>query len=377
MQKREFLTIFEDARKLSNYKKKIVENIKSHNLPVVVFGAAEMAKVVTEELKFFGVDVFGYAVDEEYYQPNQTYLGLPVFNFDVVSRESDKYVFVLGVGAKSGSEVRANKFMNDKNFLHYQILSGEGDFFGYNYILENQDKFFETYNMLSDELSRQTMIAYLITHITDNPTDIANFVQSDEYFNEITRPAVCGGEGSFIDCGAYNGDTVKKFIDFVGGNYKKIFAVEPDPSNFEKLKKFVEENDHKNVECFDCGVWNEQGVLYFSGSRGTTSRISENGSMELTLNTIDNIVGNEKITLIKMDIEGAELNALKGAAQTLERFKPTLAISVYHKKDDLITIPQFIKSIYKDCKFYIRKYDKVHSLWELDLYAVPNKGVLK
>ena len=130
-------------------------------------------------------------------------------------------------------------------------------------------------------------------------------------------------------------------------------------------------NSYKNIECFNCGVWNEKGTLYFQEASGTTSRISENGSMALKLDTIDDIVGDEKISLIKMDIEGAELNALRGAVKTLKRCRPILAISVYHRQDDLITIPQFIKSIYENCKFYIRKYDKIHPLWELDLYAVP------
>lgn len=178
--------------------------------------------------------------------------------------------------------------------------------------------------------------------------------------------------GGFVDCGAYDGDTVEGFINFASGNYKKIFAIEPDPSNFEKLKEFVNRNSYKNIECFNCGVWNEKGTLYFNEASGTTSRISENGSMALKLDTIDDIVGDEKISLIKMDIEGAELNALKGAVKTLKYSRPVLAISVYHRQEDLITIPQFIKSIYKNCKFYIRKYDNIHPLWELDLYAVPD-----
>ena len=72
-----------------------------------------------------------------------------------------------------------------------------------------------------------------------------------------------------------------------------------------------------------------------------------------------------------MDVEGAELSALRGAVNTLKRCKPALALSVYHRKEDLITIPQFIKSIYKDCKFYLRQYRKI-DLADLDLYVIPD-----
>lgn len=193
MQKSEFLSVFEDARDTRDYARVVVEKIKSHGLPIIVFGASRKAEIVTRELKRFNVEVLGYAVDEEFYKPNQTYLGRPVFNFDVISREPGKYVFVLGMaGGKIDNIQRIDDFFKDKKIISYRIL-GLDSVFGYDYICENQNKFFETYSMLSDDLSRQTMMAYLKTNITDNPADISDFVQSDEYFNEITRPVVCGG----------------------------------------------------------------------------------------------------------------------------------------------------------------------------------------
>ena len=86
---------------------------------------------------------------------------------------------------------------------------------------------------------------------------------------------------------------------------------------------------------------------------------------------IDNIVGEEKIGLIKMDVEGAELAALKGAIKTLKNSRPALALSAYHRKEDLITMPQFIKSVYGNCKFYLRKHEDFIALYGLDLYVIP------
>ena len=100
------------------------------------------------------------------------------------------------------------------------------------------------------------------------------------------------------------------------------------------------------------------------------SHISNSGNITVNADTIDNIVGDTPIGLIKMDIEGAELNALKGAINTLKKCRPYLALSAYHKPEDLITLPQFIKSVYGNCEIYLRKDFRL-TLTGFDLYVVP------
>ena len=173
-----------------------------------------------------------------------------------------------------------------------------------------------------------------------------------------------------MDCGAFNGDTVEQFINWCGGNYDKIFAVEADPVNFAELEKFIDAKNYKNVVPVNCGVWNEKTTLTFSDSNNTGSAISGSGNIKIDTDTIDNITGGEKISFIKMDIEGAELEALQGAAETIKKFKPTLAICAYHKAEDLITLPQFIKSLNPDYKLYLRKHTLAIDT-ELVLYAIP------
>ena len=299
-------------------------------------------------------------------------MSLPILNFSkLVADEPKKYVFVPGIGTKIGNEARLVSLLNDKRIIAYKFLEDVKEFFDYDYVFENKKKFSETYNLLSDELSKKTLLAYLKTRVTENPNDILDFVCNDEYFNDMTARKSWGKWG-YIDCGAYNGDTVEQFIKFAKNNYGKIFAIEADSQNASQIKNLIKEKNYKNVEIFNCGVWNKKDTLRFISYGNSRSYVSEKGTIEIPMDTIDNLVGNFPIKLIKMDIEGAELNALKGAVKTLERCRPVLAISVYHRSADLITIPQFIKNIYGDCKFYIRKYDKIHPLWELDLYAVPD-----
>ena len=349
-----------------------IEEIKARKLPVIIFGAGVAAKLVTNQLVAKGLEIFGYAVDEKYYKPNQSYLGRPVFNFEELVAQGKKYIFYLALGTKQGADnsalkKRVNKFLNDMRIVKDPFLFSKMEAISREFIYENQAAFEETYNLLEDEQSRKTMCAYLKTHVTEDGTNIADVLVPDEYFNELTREYVYGG---YVDCGAFDGDTITDFITFTHGNYSKIFAIEPDKQNFAKLKKHILENGYKNVELFNCGVWNKKDVLHFEERGDVGSNISESGNITVEVDAIDNMVGNCPISFIKMDVEGAELNALKGAVKTLEKFKPVLALSVYHRKEDLITIPQFIKTIYKDCKFYLRKHEFI-DLYGLDLYVIP------
>jgi hypothetical protein len=102
---------------------------------------------------------------------------------------------------------------------------------------------------------------------------------------------------------------------------------------------------------------------------GTSSSIVETGEVVVETDSIDNVLGGKRATLIKMDIEGAELAALKGAEGTIKAWKPKMAICIYHKKEDLWEIQDYIQRIVPEYKFYIRAYEETCT--EVVLYALP------
>ena len=149
-------------------------------------------------------------------------------------------------------------------------------------------------------------------------------------------------------------------------SYKKCFAFEPDIDNFKKLKENVA--DYPNVDLYQIGTYNCKDTLRFSDGNDTGSSIQNSGETIIEVDAIDNIVKDEKVTYIKMDIEGAELDSLKGAQKTILRCRPKLAICVYHRIDDFLTIPDFILSMHSDYKLYLRNYKKAGV--DTVLYAV-------
>lgn len=116
------------------------------------------------------------------------------------------------------------------------------------------------------------------------------------------------------------------------------------------------------------GVWDKNESLYMNAGYGETSCISADGTERVCVKSIDNILNGGEATYIKMDIEGSELKALHGARETIKRYKPKLAVCVYHKQEDLIEIPDYIYSLREDYRFYIRNHNP-HGT-ETVLYAV-------
>lgn len=172
----------------------------------------------------------------------------------------------------------------------------------------------------------------------------------------------------FIDGGAYNGDTINQFMKIVKGKYEKIYAFEPDKDNFYLLKDKLCHNE--NICAFRAGLWKNKGKLAFLNSGNVASHIDSGGDNIVNVESIDNLIQG-KVTFIKLDIEGAEMEALVGAKRTIEKYKPKLAISVYHKKGDLWEIPLWLKNLVPEYKFYIRHHS--YSFTDTVLYAIVEK----
>lgn len=168
----------------------------------------------------------------------------------------------------------------------------------------------------------------------------------------------------FVDCGAFDGDSAISFSKFVKNQYKKIICFEPDSINFKKLQQISQ--NMKNIEIFPYAVGNENGKISFSDGNGTASAVSENGNTKVSIIRMDDFI-KEPVTIIKMDIEGAEIDALRGGEKLIKKYRPKLIISVYHKVEDLLDIPMFIWSLVPEYKFKLRQ--KLPGIYDTVLYA--------
>lgn len=229
------------------------------------------------------------------------------------------------------------------------------------YIEDHRDRLEETFHIFADDFSRDIFTAYFNQRISGDVRYLRNLCTNDCYFPEFIT---LRDDEVFIDCGAYDGDSIDIFVE-KAGRYSKIYAFEPDAKNFAVLLA----RGFQNLNALQKGCHSQKGTLRFKCNEGMgDGMLSSSGETEIEVDTIDNILQGERTTYIKMDIEGSEMAALEGAKNTIALHKPKLAVCVYHKKEDLITIPQKILSIVPGYKLYLRAHSRYAH--ELVLYAV-------
>ena len=177
-------------------------------------------------------------------------------------------------------------------------------------------------------------------------------------------------EEVFIDAGCFDGETSLEFIKWCGGNYKKIYAFEPLDEGMKISKRNLK--GYKNIELIKCALGDkEENVEFtysFDGLMGARVAENDNQKTVVPVKSIDSVLNGKRATFIKMDIEGAELSALKGAQNTIKTYRPKLAISLYHKKQDIIEIPLWISQTMPEYKFFLRHYS--NKQWDFVLYCI-------
>lgn len=241
------------------------------------------------------------------------------------------------------------------------------------------------YDLLADKKSKSifnSIISFRLKHYYGVKMDTITSNQ-DQYFEK--NIVKLSNDEIFVDGGAYDGDTIRKIIDNPNWKTWKIYAFEPDPKNFMQLTKTIRHTG-VNVKAIRAGLWKNLDTLKFFGLGSPESGIgsdieftSWSGSInpsELNAKVVDLPVVSldtyfrdiEIPTYIKMDIEGAEKEALIGAKKLIRKYKPKLAICIYHKPSDLWELPTLIKKLNPNYKLYIRHYSR--EVCETVCYAI-------
>ena len=221
---------------------------------------------------------------------------------------------------------------------------------------------------LADQESRDIIHNRCKTFLTGDLSYIdKNEINSHSYFSQDFYPI--SSDEVLFDCGAFTGDTIEDFVTFTNKKYKKIVAFEPDEKNVKRLNAFIN-NKIENVVVIQKATGDKNGKVAFLNNGNMFSKTVDvkDSSDELSVDIVrlDNYIDYHP-TLIKMDIEGAELDSLIGATQIIKTLKPKLAICIYHMPFDFYEIPKFLKSLVPEYKFKVRQHES--GFCETVLYA--------
>lgn len=353
------------------------EHLKTTDKKIVLYGTGNGADKIMDKLIEDGIKVDGIFASDGFVRDRE-FRGIKVQSYASV-KEQFKDIIVLMCFGSSRPEVLefVNKLIDENEFYLPDVPVYGDVIFDDEYYMTNEKALMKVMDKLSDDFSKATLknlIKYKLSGDVRFLFEVETTESEEESLIDIRDNSL------LIDCGAYNGDTIRKYTRVYGDKLKRIVALEPDKRSYRKLNKFVEEQNDSRIIPINSAVSSLDGELKLYDNAGRGVHLSGNSQHDIndskttisSVVTIDSIV--EKYAkdisgdiLIKFDVEGDEVNALKGAINTIKTRRAKLIVSCYHRNDDFIRIPEVVSSIRDDYKIAIRHLPGLPS-WDTQFY---------
>lgn len=339
--------------------------LSTEKRPIIIYGTGNGADKIIDEMNRRSIFVSGIMASDDFVR-GKSFRGFEVKKLSVLEKELIDPVIIIAFGSQRPDVIKNILSLSEiHTVLCADVPVYGNEIFDHTYCMEHIGEIKQAYSLLADEQSKKvfrSVIEFRLSGELDRLTSC--FTQKDEAFDSI----LClGDDESYLDLGAYRGDTIEEFLAHTNGKYSHITALEPDRKTFLKLRQYA--GEMPEIQLFNMGIWDSDTDLFFESSLGRGSSITENGKQALSVTCIDTLYSRRRVTYIKMDVEGAEERAINGGRLVIERDRPKLDIALYHRSGDIFRLPLLIHSIQPEYKLYIRQQPHIPA-WDLDLYAV-------
>lgn len=348
---------------------------------IVAFGAGVGGKTLYNLLKKNGLDdrLIAWSDNNEL-KFGKTYMSdrLEVIRpFELVDRFGKNICVFVSSSAYDLIKAQLLGYgINGDNIYLFNFAFMDLEYTDCEFISDHMIDFERAYQKMADDKSKRIFEFILNYKITKNIEWLERMqpLVDDEYYQYFDEGLFNFiKEESILDVGAYTGDTFEKFNNIYQENWNGYYGFEADKIIYEELKKIIKhQGKESNVHTYNVAAWDKKTTLYFESNAGSSKMEKEITSLKMAVegDRIDDILQNAPISLVKMDIEGAELNALRGMEKLIKINKPILAICVYHLRDDYYRITDFIEqTLPGEYTFYFRQYR--YTPTETVCYAIP------
>lgn len=355
--------------------------------PIVLFGAGNLGRRALQGLTSLGTPPVAFADNNERLWGTQIE-GIPVLApADAVARfPSAAFIVTIWTGEgwdKMGQRCAQLLGLGCSRVVPFGLLFWKHpDIFLPHYamdlphrVLEDADTVRAVLDLWEDEASRREYVAQIRWRLHHDFDALPDPVKTEIYFPDdifLTRD-----DEVFVDCGAFDGDTLRRFLHHRNGQFQRILAFEPDPKNFGKLQHYVAglpSHQAGRIQLFQQAVGACREMVHFDAMGNEASFVGK-GSLEVQSVPLDEICQGLAPTYLKMDTEGSEPDALLGARKILEQHVPALAICSYHRQDHLWCIPSLIQDASDQYCYFLRP--QLLDVWDLVCYAVPRVRLAK
>ncbi|WP_176513104.1 FkbM family methyltransferase [Pseudomonas faucium] len=344
---------------------------------VWVFGAGNFGRSLATAMQKQGVVVAGFVET----QPRvEAACGLPVMDWQTLAQAHPDAQLALGILNRDTPYEQLLEIVAEAGFapplMPWQLYQQFSSDLGWRFwlsasacLLEGLERVGAVAQRLADEQSRQILYRMCAFRLgLDMP--YSRFLSAEShYVNTLTLPALQGADITYVDCGAYDGDSYAQLIEAPGVSCTRAFLLEPDPDNFARLVQRVARNGEGAV-CLPLAAAQAYAMLSFNAGQGEACSIGTGaGESVIAAVALDQLLPDVSVDVIKLDVEGAEAQVLAGAQQLIRRSRPVLMVSLYHNPQDVWQLPELLFDYCPNYSFYIRQH--AANTFEAVLYAVP------
>lgn len=351
---------------------------------LVLFGAGNLGKKTLRGLRRLGIEAQAFA-DNNPRSWGQTVEGLPVLSPTEAARlHGARGVFVVTIWGAGQRHTQAEIQQQLRSLGCSRVVAcgllfwQHPEIFLPHYALDLPEKVLQekaaatsAFQLLADAESRAEFLAQLRWRLFLDFEAVTRVSTYPQYFpDDLFR---LRHDECFIDGGAFTGDTLKEYTERIG-SFAKFIAFEPDPANFAALREHVgtlPEGIRARIDVRAHALGARRELVPFSAT-GTAASVVGQGDCVVETIALDEALAGESPTYIKLDIEGAEPEALAGARGLIGRHRPILAVCAYHRQDHLWRIPLLIREIAPDYQLYYRAHNR--EAFDLVCYALPRRG---
>ena len=347
------------------------ERLAQDDRPLYIYGMGNGADKLCDRLALYGRTVDGIFASDEFVR-GQTFRGFPVLRYDdVVKKERGDFIILIAF-ASARPEVLS--YLHALSARHTVLMPslpvlGENVFDRAFYTAHRED--YENARALFSDIRSLTLFDSILRfRLSGELSDLG----AGDTLAEYRAPLMLSTVHTLLDGGAYDGDTVREFLS-LGAPLTRVLSVEPDTHNYKKLCAYAQTTDMPKVTPIPCALGEYDGETTFcaSGNRnaGIEALSHRYRTETVSLRSIDSLCEETGFSpdCIKLDLEGAELPALRGARATIAR-RPRVSVAAYHRPEDLYAVPLFLSSIYPRGRFFLRRRECLPD-WEFDVMAIP------
>ena len=350
--------------------------LKKSDKKILMYGMGNGADKILSICERYGIEISDFFASDGFVR-GHLFHGKRVLSYSEAKEKygSDNMIILLSF-ASSLPDVMENIYrIADECELYAPDVPVCGEnLFNYEFYTANKDKFDRTEDLMCDEISKDVFRSVVSYKLSGN---IGYLKSSHTDFSEVYHLLGAERFERIADLGAYNGDTLREITPFATRLIEAI-AFEPDRRNHKKLSEYAETVEEFRITPLKLAAWSNRATLCFDGSGNRNSSLISGAQMSVTkqpkiveaeADSLDNILDGKEIDYIKYDVEGSEREAILGSVKTIEKHRPALLISLYHRSEDLFDLPLMIHERFPDYQFFMRRRQYIPA-WDTVLIAV-------